>query len=110
MISNLGHFDPALLPLPPVPERILTVVANCSGVSISRLLAHRNFERDSFARFVAMYLMREMTDLNFRQIGELLGGRDHSTIFHGCQVIRQRIAASPQFAAVIGALKVEVGG
>jgi chromosomal replication initiator protein len=34
-----------------------------------------------------MYLIREETGASLPKIGELLGGRDHSTILHGCEKI-----------------------
>ena len=32
------------------------------------------------ARHVSVYVIRNLTDLPFKKIGEILGGRDHSTI------------------------------
>jgi chromosomal replication initiator protein len=33
---------------------------------------------------MAMYLVREETDASLPEIGQELGGRDHTTILHGC--------------------------
>ena len=41
------------------------------------------------SRQVAMFLLREETDLSLSAIGKILGGRDHSTILHG----RDRVAS-----------------
>jgi len=41
----------------------------------------------SFARQVAMFLMKKVTDKSLRDIGEFLGGRDHSTVMHALSKI-----------------------
>jgi chromosomal replication initiator protein len=41
------------------------------------------------ARQMAMYLCRELTDLSLPKIGERFGGRDHSTVVHATQKVRQ---------------------
>ena len=40
-----------------------------------------------FPRQVAMYLMKEFTDLPLKSIGYHFGGRDHSTVIHAVQTI-----------------------
>ena len=42
-------------------------------------------------RQIIMYLCREMTQTNFKEIGNILGGRDHSTIIHGCKNIESEL-------------------
>ena len=43
------------------------------------------------SRQVAMYLLREETDLSLSAIGKLIGNRDHSTVLHGHERISARI-------------------
>jgi chromosomal replication initiator protein len=38
-------------------------------------------------RQIAMYLMRQETDASLSQVGEVLGGRDHTTVIHACERI-----------------------
>ncbi len=56
-------------------------------------------------RHVAMYLTRELTSLSFPDIGQRFGGKNHATVMHGCDNVRNRMHADPQFAAVLNALK-----
>ena len=39
------------------------------------------------ARHIAMYIMRECTGLSLVKIGEIFGGRDHTTVLHACRQI-----------------------
>jgi chromosomal replication initiator protein len=39
------------------------------------------------ARHIAMYLLREDAQVPLKQIGHLLGGRDHSTVILGCRKV-----------------------
>jgi chromosomal replication initiator protein len=47
------------------------------------------------ARQTAMYLCRELTDLSLPQIGHRFGGRDHSTVIHATNKIRQNMQERP---------------
>ena len=42
-------------------------------------------------RQIAMYLCRKMTQIKYKELGALLGGKDHSTIIHGCKAIEYEI-------------------
>ncbi|MEZ5943599.1 MAG: DnaA/Hda family protein [Planctomycetaceae bacterium] len=42
----------------------------------------------ALARHVSMYLTRELTKLQFKEIGNYFGGRSHSTVLHSCQQIQ----------------------
>ena len=46
------------------------------------------------ARQVAMYLVRELTDLSLPKIGERFGGRDHSTVIHATNKVREQLKAN----------------
>ncbi len=61
----------------------LTIEDLC-GTSRSRVLVT--------ARQIAMYLCRELTDLSLPKIGQLFGGRDHTTVMHADKKIRQLMA------------------
>ncbi len=43
---------------------------------------------------IAMTLLTEMTSLSLKAIGELFGGRDHSTVIHARDTIQERRAAN----------------
>ncbi|MCD6425861.1 MAG: chromosomal replication initiator protein DnaA [Anaerolineales bacterium] len=65
------------------PEQILNTIAQEYGISMEDLLSHSRSQRVSFPRQVAMYMLREESELSLPKIGELLGGRDHTTVMYG---------------------------
>jgi chromosomal replication initiator protein len=63
-------------------DLIMDVVASFFGLSIDDLCSESRTRQLVNARQVAMYLVRELTDMSFPQIGKEFGGRDHSTVMH----------------------------
>ncbi len=70
------------------PQSIMNEVANYFGVTIDDLCAGSRTHALVTARQIAMYLCRELTDLSLPKIGQLFGGRDHTTVMHADRKIR----------------------
>jgi len=73
------------------PERIVKEVAQHFHLSEEQLTGRSRARAVSVPRQLAMFLIREETDASLPQIGEILGGRDHTTILHGCDRIGNQI-------------------
>jgi chromosomal replication initiator protein len=73
------------------PERIVTAVAQHFNLSKEQLVGRSRARAVSVPRQLAMFLIREETDASLPQIGQILGGRDHTTILHGCGRISGQI-------------------
>ncbi len=56
-------------------------------------------------RQVAMYLIREETDLSLGDIGKELGGRDHTTVMHGIEKIEQALSADAALRSQVTAIR-----
>lgn len=69
-------------------ERIRSTVASYYDIKVSDLDSKRRTAEIALARQVAMYLCRESTDFSFSKIGEIFGGRDHSTVMSNCNKIQ----------------------
>jgi chromosomal replication initiator protein len=69
------------------PEDIIDRVAAKFGLPIVRILSSERSREVALPRQIAMYLLREEAKLSLTQIGETLGGRDHTTILYGCEKI-----------------------
>jgi chromosomal replication initiator protein len=73
------------------PDRIIAAVAQHFGIDEDRLLSRERSQLVALPRQVAMYLIREETDASLPQIGDALGGRDHTTVMYGCGKIADRL-------------------
>ncbi len=56
-------------------------------------------------RQVAMYLLREEFNHSFPSIGQKMGGRDHTTIIHSCEKIRNELKNNSELAGEINQIK-----
>jgi chromosomal replication initiator protein len=73
------------------PERILAAVSDRFGIKIDVLCGQRRTQTIVLPRQVAMYLMRQLTDLSLAEIGRAFGGRDHTTVLYACEKITREI-------------------
>jgi chromosomal replication initiator protein len=68
---------------------IQKVVADYYGLQIKDLLSKRRTRSLARPRQVAMALAKELTESSLPEIGDAFGGRDHTTVLHGCRTIRK---------------------
>ncbi len=72
-------------------NQILKAVCSYYSVRMTDIKGKRRTKDLVIPRQVAMYLMYEMTQTPYMSIGELLGGRDHTTIMHGVRKVEEDI-------------------
>jgi chromosomal replication initiator protein len=86
------------------PERILAAVSERFGVKTEMIVGQRRTQVVALPRQVAMYLLRQLTDLSLVEIGRVFGGRDHSTVLYACDKIGVRINTEEAFREKINGL------
>jgi len=69
-------------PLPITVEKIISEVSTVYGVSPEDIRSNKRSAQISIARKVAIYVVREVTQMPLASIGTEFGGRDHSTIVY----------------------------
>jgi chromosomal replication initiator protein len=72
-------------------DRILEAVARHFDVPLERLLGRERSAEVVLPRQVAMYLLRCETGASLPQIGDAVGGRDHTTVMYGVERIADRM-------------------
>ena len=73
------------------PGKIIELVAKEWQTSVEALLGRDRSQKIAQPRQVAMYLLRKETDASLPQIGEVLGGRDHTTVMYAIEKIADEI-------------------
>jgi chromosomal replication initiator protein len=71
------------------PRKLLEYIAADRGLTVDELLGQNRSSKIAEPRQLAMYLLREFNEISLPQIGEILGGRDHTTVMHGINKVRE---------------------
>jgi chromosomal replication initiator protein len=82
-------------------DEIIKVVAGKLNVKISDIKAHNKNKNMVLARQIAMYLARKLTDHSFPDIGQKIGGRDHSTVIYATNKMTKGIEADSKLKILI---------
>ncbi|MFT3892600.1 MAG: chromosomal replication initiator protein DnaA [Anaerolineales bacterium] len=70
-------------------SKILEYVSNREGIAVDDLIGQNRSAKIAIPRQLAMYLLRDMNEISFPQIGEILGGRDHTTVMYGIKKVEE---------------------
>jgi chromosomal replication initiator protein len=72
-------------------KQVVTAVASMFGISAEKLLGRDRSREVAWPRQIAMYLLREEGNVSLPQIGEAMGGRDHTTVMYACDKVADLI-------------------
>ena len=87
------------------PQRIVRAVADYYGVNLDQLRSSKRDRAIVVPRQIAMYLIREETDISLLRIGAELGGRDHSTVLHACDKIARELSENDEMRREVNAVR-----
>ena len=90
------------------PQLVLDVVCEHFQVSLDQLKSKSRSSNIARPRQIAMYLCKNMTDISLDGIGELLGGRDHSTVIHGVNKITEEYENTEATRSLIDTIKKKI--
>ncbi len=92
------------------PDLILKTVADHFGVKVTDLRSGRKHKVVALPRQVAMYLIRQLTGNSFPDIGQRLGGRDHSTVMYAVKTIEKKIRDDVSLRGSVETIRKAIGG
>ena len=69
------------------PNKILEAVAEMEGVNVDDLLGQKRSAKIAIPRQLAMYILRQYIEISLPQVGEILGGRDHTTVMYATKKV-----------------------
>jgi chromosomal replication initiator protein len=92
------------------PGKIIELVAREWQTTVEALLGRDRTHKIAQPRQVAMYLLRKETDASFPQIGDALGGRDHSTVMYAINKITNEIETKTDLRRRVVSVKQQLYG
>jgi chromosomal replication initiator protein len=89
-------------------EIIIRTVAEYFSLTPTDLRSKKKSKSIVHPRHLAMFIIRDLTELSTTDIGQLFGGRDHTTVINAIDKIEKRILTDPSEEGTIQTLKVLV--
>ena len=86
-------------------DTIVDAVSKFYNIDLKILKGRGRSRNIVVPRQIAMYLMREETDSSLMEIGGELGGRDHTTVLHGCEKIADEVNTDSRLRADVLAIR-----
>lgn len=104
-----AHAIRSLLAQRPAPtvsaQAILRAVVDHFGTDEATVCGRRRDKRTAHVRRVAMYMLREDGRLTSPQVGQLLGGKDHSTVLYAQKKLEEQIEQDPALRRQLTAIR-----
>jgi len=106
----LQNIIPLNMPTIITGELIQEKVAQAYGIKVEDMSAKKKSRNVAYPRQIAMYLCRELTDMSLPKIGELFGGRDHTTVIHAYEKISSDLQNDASLQIALNDLKKQIKG
>ncbi len=90
------------------PQLIQEVVALHFKIKIDDLISKRRTRNVTVPRQLAMFLCRELTDWSLPRIGEVFGGRDHTTVIHAYEKVNRERMEDSKLASLLTDLSTRI--
>jgi chromosomal replication initiator protein len=88
-----------------VPSELIALVCRHLNLDPSAVMSARRNHSLTYARHIAMYLLRRDLGLTYATIAQMLGKKDHSTVVHACTQLERELPLSPELRADIDAIR-----
>ena len=99
MLQNVGNVS---------IDNIQKVIADNYQISVQELRSKSRAQKYVIPRHIALYISKELTEYTFTELGNEFGGKDHSTVMHACDNIKDKIKTDSSFAQKVNALIKEI--
>ncbi|MEA2021971.1 MAG: chromosomal replication initiator protein DnaA [Candidatus Caldatribacteriota bacterium] len=87
---------------------IQKITSEYYSIKLNNLLSKKRTKNIVLARQVAIYLCRELTEHSFPEIGDTFGGKDHTTIMHSYNKIKNKIKNDKGLKSTIDNLNLKI--
>jgi chromosomal replication initiator protein len=107
--SCLQELTGGVVPTQVIIDKVFTCINKKYGIDKKTLIGKSRTKDVAFTRHVAIYLIREMTDMSYPSVGKIFD-RNHSTVISSCETIEKKISSDPMFLITISDLKKDIEG
>lgn len=97
-VANINH------------NTIMKVVSRYYDLTPDQLTTQKRTRDIAYPRQIAMYLCRDLTGMSLPKIGQVFGGRDHTTVMHACQKIENEMDRSADLRRALSEMKRSITG
>jgi chromosomal replication initiator protein len=104
MMLNVNSSE-SMRPRVVTPAEVINVISSFYGIGIQQLKGEKRTKSIAWPRQVLMFILRNDLRLPLEEVGRLLGGRDHTTVIHAAEKVRQELEENTSFAAEVTELK-----
>ncbi|NMA67213.1 MAG: chromosomal replication initiator protein DnaA [Clostridiaceae bacterium] len=91
-------------------NNIMKVVSRYYDITPELLKSSKRSRDIAFPRQIAMFLCRELTGMSLPRIGQVFGGRDHTTVMHACDKIQREIDTNSEVRRAVSEMKRNITG
>jgi chromosomal replication initiator protein len=92
------------------PNQVVEIVARAFNLTSDRLTGRDRSQNVALPRQIAMYLIREVSDASLPQIGQALGGRDHTTVLYAIEKIADKVETDDQLRKQVAKIREQLYG
>ena len=85
-------------------QDVMDAVSTYYNVTVADLKSTRRSRDVTVPRQIAMYIAREVVGAPLTMIGDCFGGRDHSTVNHACNKVKDEMGTSPSLSNLVNDL------
>lgn len=89
-------------------DTIIKTVAEYFNISSNDIKGKKRTKNIAFPRQIAMYIIRNLTELSTSEIGNEIGGRDHTTVIYAIQKVEDSIKFDPVIETVIQKIEANI--
>ena len=105
----ISIIDPGNIPTDAMIEKILGAVSRAYGVPEDQMKSKKKTDNIANARHVAIYLIKQLTELTLKEIGAIFG-RDHSTVISSIDKVEKNIKTVNNYETEVNRLLKEIKG
>jgi chromosomal replication initiator protein len=90
------------------PQTIKKTVCKHFNIKTSEIESSKRTKNLAYPRQIAMYICKDVTGESLPKIGEIFGGRDHTTVLHACQKISAEMKTNESLRDIINTIEKEL--